>query len=1252
MSNNKHEYREFILIAEILALFHDLGKVNDPCLLERKVVVNNELDQNIHNSNENSQIARQLSVTKTKVKFSYKNHLTIARKEMGLKCQGIRFSELDKKMLVTDKDLSKSFKKLMTSNWDDLEKQIKIPHAIIVGENINKEIGFSALRHHFYKGRWPFPKTLLQHIIAQADNMDSKEDRTYSRFHYNNHGNQVKNVCNPFGYSDEGLNSNEKINLNKRKEFYREFDNLFNENFEKEGIGKILEHRKDLMKSMQKYFSSAPAMSQVPDHDTSVWDHCFVTASITKAILNGILINNDVNQIQMMKHLLLEMKEELKKYSDSYYLIVIQSKERKKLKERISNELNRSGEHKIEFNKETLYLTDLLGTEKGKYLSEYYGSGKYDYFMIARVEGESIKATTIESDLKKKFKKLNPFVKAVKIRNNNIKNEDKDKDKDKNKYKKPMNYLNLFNSGKVRQKNEWVSLLDCLIGSPNILAIQYPGRDFRTKVYRGPDFLGRKNVIERVNEEIIEYIEEKLALGNCVYNDVNGMYFIVPELSKNNDLRKEIRDHIISIFNRKVEDGSRLCVQGEIMPRIVFRPCDISDNGLNFGKVIVELKKEYETNIKKRLPQYHLTDLSVLPIWKDEWTVKAEICHVCGKRPVINKDKIRKNYLIYNNEKVCEWCLNTRKFAFDENNQNERKDIFATFISQMSDERNKVALLVGDFGLFDKWLSGDYIKTNVNVHKNGENLKPKPPSPSRFRSVVSATDEYYNDVFNQLMQDVDLKGYKVYAKIKINHGQNKEQNLLIQSGFYEFPINAEYFKRAIQKANGVQQELNEADQILFKQLTDGKDSIGLYITEYDKVSKECQVHITESLPYGYYKENGEFEEYEVIKLQKILQYAIELHLINKRNKIIPDKVDEQIEISQMDILFLQGISKFRKIYSLADEFMLFLPANRVKKVVQVFKSEFDKRFGKAIGRISLNMGAVFFDHKYPLYLIFDTGKRMLKEYREIIGLPDEDADKYSIEIKKGEIIKATGLKCKVIDHLISEEKILNMKLEILEGAFIGEKAKVTCETTISCLEPNTLFKKSAEDKWFARVIVLDSSSKTGMLKSSSEIQKGDVILFVPSMFDFQFVNSTESRLAVQAEPCNGKNHYERRKSLICSDIRSRPMTFDKLSSLNRFSELINKESLSRSSLYHLQELLIDARNDFSKGLGDLENKYFSMLIRNIGSFKNGEEKKEKELNNLLSDGSYLDLLELKYYHKIFDWKDEVKITSKRGEKND
>ncbi|HYT40765.1 MAG TPA: CRISPR-associated protein Csx11, partial [Methylomirabilota bacterium] len=227
-----------------------------------------------------------------------------------------------------------------------------------------------------------------------------------------------------------------------------------------------------------------------------------------------------------------------------------------------------------------------------------------------------------------------------------------------------------------------------------LLRVGLDGLTFWRDSVRISDMLARKELVERVLDNVQVLLEVTCPLGFEVYRDENGSIFIVPDmqdlLGKTSiDGRQTLEEHIQAIAY-KIFSGETL---------LSLDPSDKTRNMLSFGKLAT-----------KELPRPSPSVQWLKQEWQNE-EKGFDVCPVCGLR---SQGPTRKAL----NRQLCDECERRRVNRSKEWLQNHSTTIW---IDEASDINGRLALLVGYFGIAD-WLSGYACNTILTFDPTSRQL--------------------------------------------------------------------------------------------------------------------------------------------------------------------------------------------------------------------------------------------------------------------------------------------------------------------------------------------------------------------------------------------------------------------------------------------------------------------------------------------------------------------------------------------------
>ncbi len=266
--------RPLILLAEIIGFLHDIGKLDNKCWEEHNERIWNEFG--IENPN-----TSHGDIPKAILDFFRNIELKNAFKD------GINDKILD--------FLSQKVNKALRFRYEP------------------PTICSPIFYHHFKDGPNKFePRNIFEKIIGNADSQDSSEDKgaheedSLSEFY----------ISSPFGL-EEKLDEKTKKNLENlnvrdrtecRKSFYKELEKLVRDLFLEDEMklrvesGAWKDFREKFYETTETYFSLSLAETRRPANDINLFDHCYMTGSMAKAIISNLILNDEFkNEIQKRK---------------------------------------------------------------------------------------------------------------------------------------------------------------------------------------------------------------------------------------------------------------------------------------------------------------------------------------------------------------------------------------------------------------------------------------------------------------------------------------------------------------------------------------------------------------------------------------------------------------------------------------------------------------------------------------------------------------------------------------------------------------------------------------------------------------------------------------------------------------------------------------------------------------------------------------------------------------------------------------
>ncbi len=324
----------------------------------------------------------------------------------------------------------------------------------------------------------------------------------------------------------------------------------------------------------------------------------------------------------------------------------------------------------------------------------------------------------------------------------------------------------------------------------SVLGIQYNKLSLINKSLKAHFISWYNENINACDKEIKEIIEEKYVLGNEIYRDETGIYFIVPEnisnIIVNNDFscsqnESEVKKDLLHVFQKTFA--------GEIYPSIsITKP---SRGIMNLAYLIERAKENY---LSSSLPKKFGEDL----IKEFNNSKFNGICHICGVRPgTIGKDDEDKLIL-------CTQCTGRRESRMIKWIQNQDGETIWT--GELQDKNGRIALITLSFEL-KNWLNGDLLNTLVIDNKD---YKTWQDNLEKIKIILTN--------MHKAFQKFVSGGNKNLSELYKFSTNNKNYINTLLSLFEEKGIKTPYYKVISKILNIYKQSLNDDDSIRFKEL--------------------------------------------------------------------------------------------------------------------------------------------------------------------------------------------------------------------------------------------------------------------------------------------------------------------------------------------------------------------------------------------------------------------------------------------------
>lgn len=444
------------------------------------------------------------------------------------------------------------------------------------------------------------------------------------------------------------------------------------------------------------------------------------------------------------------------------------------------------------------------------------------------------------------------------------------------------------------------------------------------------DLLGVRKVLDESFEKVQKLLEETYALGNCLYHDETGAYYLFPDLNYG--------DEELSALRQEIQMQFPIDLQPQVHLSQPIKVGDLDKDKALAKKLIAEPRQQ-------ALGDPFIHGCNNLQTFESEWNEdrpeNAEICTVCGMRPVgypvqglfpqterilapwATQDKAQKR-------NVCRICLDRRgRRAQDWVERNLQGTIWT---NEVADDNGRLALFVGRLGL-EGWLDGSLLST-IQVTDKANKI----PSPTRLYRIVETARRFWERVIDDLVPNVVVQRSSRLALFPAA-GDYSELG-----DFHAYELNVDGVSLSVVWDTSKNRFLT-ADNLSYfaTRLQVSDDELA------DRLSRRT-FEVQESSEFG---QAG----------RTLLEVQIKcIEILDSYRPTIP-------------ILAEPSLS------------MILVPANKALPLAQAVKREYETQMGKVRDRLPLHLGLVFAPRRTPIRAVLDAGRAMLS----MVGSFDMDA---------------------------------------------------------------------------------------------------------------------------------------------------------------------------------------------------------------------------------------------------------------------
>lgn len=769
-----------------------------------------------------------------------------------------------------------------------------------------------------------------------------------------------------------------------------------------------------------------------------------------------------------------------------------------------------------------------------------------------------------------------------------------------------------------------------------LLRVGLDGLAFWGNSIRIGDILARNSLFERTLDAVKMLLEVNYPLGTEVYRDENGSIFIVPDIHK---LHQKFSINGRQTLEECIQDIAYKIFSGETVLSL-----DLSDdtrNMLSFGKLAMKSLPRPKANIEWLKEE-----------WRDEEKLR-DVCPVCGSRPQGPSNKAF-------DRKVCDDC---EKRRIDRSAQWIQDLSTTIWIDEVADINGRLALLVAQFGIAG-WLSGSYFGTVLAFDPRARSLT----DPVR-KGIVHTFDlgtlirNIQEGLTNptKAFNDKSLLGGLVLK-------DSRDKTNRVQK-FYDLRISGTDLDQISSLSDPERLALEmirlspsfsrvrrvwETTQTFWEEITSdfkvilgkigqrlrirgtfvpgakSQDTLGISHTyelnlgavnlsvtciadgEFLTVDNLSRVALLLNAPEESHKDYSSAANYVLYRLLSRDKSGQGFEVEEPTGYGSPNRVLGMLYITDVKT---EGPSYTPAISLLSEPrvFMAIVPADKALKVAQVIKDKYEAEVGKVSNRLPLTVGNIFTGRRTPLPAILEAGRRMLKQ-------PTQD-DCWVVK-NIGPALPRSPWPSKITITL--EKDSQSLPIEMQTGMGDGKTEDIWY--SYWCVE-----KDKNEVRPLGRTRQFVGADGKDWVHIT-DLYEGDVVQFMPSRFDFEFLDTAARRFEISYD--DGKRRG--------SSHPSRPYYLEQLDEFDRLWNILSN-GLATSQIHNLIEIIETKRMEWltkqNEAVTETERMEwlakqiaFQGIVRDALNNANWEPRPEQkifeQLNGAALSGQLADVVEL------------------------
>jgi hypothetical protein len=434
------------------------------------------------------------------------------------------------------------------------------------------------------------------------------------------------------------------------------------------------------------------------------------------------------------------------------------------------------------------------------------------------------------------------------------------------------------------------------------------------------DLLGIQQALNDAFKGVQTLFEETHAIGNQFYQDETGAYYLLPNIFDNTE-QTAIREEIQALFPL------------DLLPQVHFSGLITAGDLDNDKSLSRELVAEPR---KQALNQEPINaDNNLYPFeteWKQGRPRNAEICTVCGMRPVGyprhgSQPEVEKTLSAWAKEgkgkqrQICRVCLDRRGRRSEQwINEGLQQTIWT---DEVADDNGRLALFVGRLGL-EGWLDGTLLST-IQVTSN----TAKNPSPARLYRIAETARSFWEKVTSEVMPNVvGLSPFRLEL-----HPETSNLDELGDYHAYDLDIDGIVLSAVWDKP---------------RQRFLTTDNLSYFATQLPPNARDNWISKL------------------VGRTFQILEPSFFLQSSRKKT-----------EVTIKEVKKIGGYQPAIPLLAEPSLCLMLVPANKALELAAQVKKEYEQQMGRVRDRLPLNIGLIFCNRRTPIRTVLEAGRAML-----------------------------------------------------------------------------------------------------------------------------------------------------------------------------------------------------------------------------------------------------------------------------------